>query len=478
MNEFGKNQEADYIDNIINSRGKIGTVKIALDNNLYCSVPGNIGDAYVFGDNEWVNIGQVRGEQGEQGLQGLQGEVGPSGPTGPTGPLGSTGIQGNTGDLGPRGLMGELGLQGVQGIQGVKGDPSFVPGPQGIIGLRGATGISAYDVAVKDGFTGSIGAWMLSMKGTHGDRGAAGPKGERGLLGKHGPAGETGKTGTKGRDGTDGKDGSDGKDSTIAGPQGANGPDGRIGERGVTGPIGLTGKRGPKGEEGKIGKVGPEGKQSIISGPCGKKGDRGNTGSVGPKGDTGERGKVGREGKQGIAGVEAEGFLRARFAGITFDFAGVTPPKGSLICDGRALEIEDYKLLYAAIGTTWNKFAKSTLRTQFRLPPSEIDGFALYTRAGKAGEYQKDSFKGHKHDVEIIEDGQHGHVEQGQVKVSEGTSATARTSAFDGWSEQVEENAIMRSGIHKHETKESDGGGSNETRPHTITMLRCIWTGK
>ena len=86
---------------------------------------GNIGDGYLVGDdlyvwspneNEWVDVGTIRGPQGVAGPQGPQGIEGPRGP------------------------MGEQGVQGLQGEQGV-------PGPRGEIGPTGPSGyalLSAY----------------------------------------------------------------------------------------------------------------------------------------------------------------------------------------------------------------------------------------------------------------------------------------------------------------------------------------------
>ena len=41
----------------------------------------------------------------------------------------------------------------------------------GNTGMTGATGFSAYDVAVGNGFEGSITQWLASLKGTNGTNG-------------------------------------------------------------------------------------------------------------------------------------------------------------------------------------------------------------------------------------------------------------------------------------------------------------------
>lgn len=80
-------------------------------------------------------------------------------------------------------------------------------------GAPGADGQSAYQIAVAQGFVGTVEQWLLSLQGD------PGPQGIPGLDGQDGAAGE------------DGVDGSQG-------PQGIQGPPGPAGEDGVdyTGP--------------------------------------------------------------------------------------------------------------------------------------------------------------------------------------------------------------------------------------------------
>ncbi|MGG1758502.1 hypothetical protein ACTWKC_18130 [Bacillus sp. 4A_MP3] len=60
------------------------------------------------------------------------------------------------------------------------------------------TGKSAYDIAVENGFSGTIEEWLASLKGEKGNTGATGAKGDKG---------DTGTTGAKGATGAAGKDG-------------------------------------------------------------------------------------------------------------------------------------------------------------------------------------------------------------------------------------------------------------------------------
>ena len=73
-------------------------------------------------------------------------------------------------------------------------------------------GLSAYDVAVENGFAGTVDEWLASLKGDRGDTGEKGDTGETGAPGSNGIDGINGKDGKDGVDGKDGKDGVDGKD--------------------------------------------------------------------------------------------------------------------------------------------------------------------------------------------------------------------------------------------------------------------------
>lgn len=65
-------------------------------------------------------------------------------------------------------------------------------------GGGGANGLSAYEVAVQNGFVGDETAWLSSLKGAKGDAGAVGAPGTNGAKGDKGDSGTVG---------TDGKDG-------------------------------------------------------------------------------------------------------------------------------------------------------------------------------------------------------------------------------------------------------------------------------
>lgn len=71
------------------------------------------------------------------------------------------GLPGRDGRDGTPGKNGEKGEAGPQGPQGIQGEP----GPQG---PQGVQGLSAYQVAVNNGFSGSESEWIKSLKGADG----------------------------------------------------------------------------------------------------------------------------------------------------------------------------------------------------------------------------------------------------------------------------------------------------------------------
>ena len=113
-----------------------------------------------------------KGDTGEQGPRGEKGDTGPTGATGAVGPQGIQGIQGIQGEQGPKGQdgtvsFGELteeqraSLKGDQGDQGVQGET-------GPAGQDGSDGKSAYDIAVENGYEGTIQQWLQSLVGSVG----------------------------------------------------------------------------------------------------------------------------------------------------------------------------------------------------------------------------------------------------------------------------------------------------------------------
>jgi len=133
------------------------------------------------------------GPQGEQGEQGIQGETGPAGATGPPGSQGTPGNDGQDGEDGPQGEQGEQGIQGETGPAGATGPP----GSQGTPGNDGQNGADGQDGA--DGVDGQDGE-----EGPQGEQGEQGIQGETGPEGATGPPGSQGTPGNDGQDGADG----------------------------------------------------------------------------------------------------------------------------------------------------------------------------------------------------------------------------------------------------------------------------------
>jgi hypothetical protein len=187
-----------------------------------------------------------------------------------------------------------------------------IPTPSG---ETGADGKSAYEIAVENGFDGTVTEWLASLKGQKGDKGDRGEQGIKGDKGDKGADGSQGIQGERGEKGDTGEKGADGKDG-VNGVNGKDGKDGLNGENGksayelavdngfsgtlaewlnsLKGSDGKDGKDGAKGDRGDKGDTGERGAQGI-QGIQGEKGDKGDTGTTGAKGDKGDAGESGVE---------------------------------------------------------------------------------------------------------------------------------------------------------------------------------------
>ena len=135
------------------------------------------GDGYVWTEEgSWENIGPIRGPQGEQGPAGPQGIQGAAGVNGSDGVQGAKGDQGIQGIQGVQGIQGETGLTGPQGEQGIQG-PAGADGADGVDGTNGtngtdgvdgADGLSAYEIWIEEGNTGTEQDFLDSLAGAPG----------------------------------------------------------------------------------------------------------------------------------------------------------------------------------------------------------------------------------------------------------------------------------------------------------------------
>jgi len=146
--EQGERGEKGEAGTGINIKGSYNTLK-----ELQQAHPvGQIGDTYVVaGDlylwdgTQWLNVGQIKGEQGERGEQGIQG------------------------------TQGERGLQGEQGIPGKDGLP-------GNDGKDGQDGKSTYQIWLSQGNTGTEEDFLNSLKGKDGEGKVASVNGKIGEI--------------------------------------------------------------------------------------------------------------------------------------------------------------------------------------------------------------------------------------------------------------------------------------------------------
>jgi hypothetical protein len=109
----------------------------------------------------------ITGFTGATGATGVTGQTGPVGETGPIGFTGATGPTGATGLTGPTGLTGFTGATGATGTTGFTG-ATGATGATGSTGATGPEGVSAYEIAVAEGFVGSESAWLESLRGSKG----------------------------------------------------------------------------------------------------------------------------------------------------------------------------------------------------------------------------------------------------------------------------------------------------------------------
>jgi hypothetical protein len=226
------------------------------------------------------------------------------------------------GPQGPIGLTGPAGANGADGATGAQG-------PAGTNGTNGTDGLSAYQIWINAGNTGTQADFLASLQGAQGIAGTNGADGATGLQGPAGANGADGATGAQGPAGTNGTNGADGLSAYqiwlnagntgtqadfLASLQGAQGIAGTIGADGATGPQGpagangidgATGSQGPAGTNGTNGADGLSAYQIWLN--------AGNTGTQtqflaslqGATGAQGPNGLTGATGPQGLAGSNA-----------------------------------------------------------------------------------------------------------------------------------------------------------------------------
>ncbi len=229
--------------------------------------------------------------------------------------------------------------------------PQGPTGPQGLAGQNGTDGqdgLSAYEIWLSQGNTGSQADFLNAITGPQGATGATGLQGPIGLTGPVGPQGPAGTQGIAGVNGTNGQNtlvktttesagancptggikieyGLDANSNGVLdvieinasltkyvcnGAVGATGATGAQGVQGVAGPQGATGATGGTGPQGPIGLTGPTGATGP-QGPIGLTGPVGPQGPAGPQGAIGLTGPTGAQGLQGVPGTNGANGLNA-----------------------------------------------------------------------------------------------------------------------------------------------------------------------
>ena len=122
--------------------------------------------------------------------------------------------------------------------------------------IIGEDGLSAYEIAVNNGFIGTEQEWLASLQG------ADGVQGIQGIPGEKGDRGDAGIQGLPGNDRADGMDGyTPVKDIDYF--DGAQGIQGEPGQQGIQGVPGVQGEQGLKGDKGDQGDQGIQGIQGV-----------------------------------------------------------------------------------------------------------------------------------------------------------------------------------------------------------------------
>jgi hypothetical protein len=165
--------------------------------NGLAGTPGQVGPEGPVGEQGPQGLGGedgADGEQGEQGATGLRGIQGDTGAEGAKGEVGEQGFQGERGLTGIAGLNGDKGEKGDKGDTGEDGDSAYEQAKQD--GFRGSKKRWLASLVGPRGEVGRVGA--PGSAGSPGPTGAAGPdgeKGEKGLKGNSGNPGGQGYTG-------------------------------------------------------------------------------------------------------------------------------------------------------------------------------------------------------------------------------------------------------------------------------------------
>lgn len=266
------------------------------------------GNLYTFENNDFQFLGNIRGQRG---------------------------MNGEKGDKGDKGERGERGLQGIQGLQGEKGEK----GDTGEKGLDGINGLTAYELAIANGFSGDIYTWLDSLKG---EQGLQGLKGEDGLRGEQGVQGVQGEKGEKGERGDKGDRGDSFEITAVYSSVAeleadVNNPD--IPEMAFV--IISSDDPDNDADNGKVYIKSEGGYVYLLTmrGLKGEKGERGDKGEKGDQGLQGVRGVQGIQGEKGEKGLDGNGIVIKGRVDEEYQLSDLTGTNGDAYWVGSRLYI-------------------------------------------------------------------------------------------------------------------------------------------
>ncbi|AXN57744.1 tail fiber protein [Acinetobacter phage ABPH49] len=292
-----------------------------------------------------------KGDKGDRGEQGLKGDPGAPGPKGDKGDIG-LGIRvldtlSNVSDLPPVADYAEGDTFVIDGHFWTKITRSGTPAWEDLGSFIGPDGRSAYEVAVQEGFQGTVDEWLVSIRGKDGiglrilgsfDNvnqlpSTGNQSGDAYIVDEQMWVWDTQKWSPVGQVGPEGKSAyqvwlADGNTGTVTdflnaikGPKGDTGAKGDKGDTGAAGTnANVLNLKGSKASEGDLPSSGNQiGDAWVVGtdvfgwtgtawenyGPIrGPKGDTGATGAQGPQGARGEQGLRGATGAQGPQGLQ------------------------------------------------------------------------------------------------------------------------------------------------------------------------------
>lgn len=239
---------------------------------------------------------------------------------------------------------------------------------------QGGYYMSAYGLAVRQGFKGTLDEWLASLQGMPGKDGAQGPPGKaftyddftpEQLAELTGPEGPQGPRGPQGPQGVQGPKGDAGTGLDILGTYTSvealraavtQPKQGNMYNVGETAPYNvymwdttnggewlnqgqLQGAKGEQGPQGIQGPIGPQGEQGD-QGPQGEQGVQGPQGPPGPQGETGPQGPQGPPGPQGVPGEKGDRGAGPCRVVVGTTERGWTAEDCDYLCDGIADDVE------------------------------------------------------------------------------------------------------------------------------------------